>query len=103
MQTLSANVLGVNLTLLLSPCSLFTCMKTLFTGFMSDNNIPGAGQQGWLNHCLQCDEKRSGTAFVTCSGVARRRLGISSEIERNPEQQCSTVDVNWLTYFGDNE
>jgi hypothetical protein len=81
---------------------LFTCMKTLFTGFMNDNNVPGAGQQGWLNHCLQCDEKLSGNGFVTCSGVARRRLNISSEIERHPEQQCSTVGLDWLTYF-DNE
>jgi hypothetical protein len=78
---------------------LFTCMKTLFTGFMSSNNVPDAGQQGWLNHCLQCDEKLSGTAFVTCSGVARRRLGIASEIERNPEEQCATVGVDWVTYF----
>jgi hypothetical protein len=36
---------------------LFTCMKTLFTGFMASNNVPDAGRQGWLNHCLQCDEK----------------------------------------------
>jgi hypothetical protein len=74
-------------------------MKTLFTGFMASNNVPDAGQQGWLNHCLQCDEKLSGTAFVTCSGVARRRLGIASEIERNPEEQCATVGVDWVTYF----
>ena len=78
---------------------LFTCMKTLFTGFMSSNNVPDAGQPGWLNHCLQCDEKLSGTAFVTCSGVARRRLGIPSEIERNPEEQCATVGVDWVSYF----
>jgi len=79
---------------------LFTCMNTLFSGFMSHNNVPGAGQQGWLNHCLQCDEKLSGTAFVTCSGVARRRLGIESEIERNPEQQCRTVGEDWVSFFG---
>jgi hypothetical protein len=78
---------------------LTTCMKTLFTGFMTDNNVPGSGNQGWLNHCLQCDERRSGPAFVTCSGVARRRLGISSEIERNPDEQCPFVDVNWLDEF----
>jgi hypothetical protein len=80
-------------------------MKTLFSGFMSDNSVPGAGQQGSLNHCFYCDEKLSGTPFVTCSGASRRRLGISSEIERNPEQQqCTTVGVDWvLTYFDDNE
>jgi hypothetical protein len=74
-------------------------MRTLFTGFMSNNNVPGAGDDGWLNQCLQCDEKLSGPAFVTCSGVARRRLGIESEIERNPEEQCPAVDVDWVTYF----
>ena len=78
---------------------IFTCMKTLFTGFMANNNVPDAGHRGWLNQCLQCDEKMSGTAFVTCSGVARRRLGIASEIERNPAEQCQTVDENWLTFF----
>lgn len=76
---------------------LFTCMVTLFTGFMSNNNVPGAGEQGWLNQCLFCDEKMSGPAFVTCSGVARRRLGIRSEIERNPEEQCTNVDIDWVT------
>jgi hypothetical protein len=70
---------------------------------MSNNTVPGVGTQGWLNQCLQCDEKLSGTAFVTCSGAARRRLGITSEIERNPEQQCVSVGVDWATYFGDNE
>jgi hypothetical protein len=78
---------------------LFTCMRTLFTGFMSDNNVEGAGDSGWLNQCLQCDEKLSGPGFVTCSGVARRRLGIASEIERNPEEQCPVVDVDWVTFF----
>lgn len=75
---------------------LFTCIHTLFTGFMASNNVAGAGNKGWLNHCLYCDEKMSGPAFVTCSGVARRRLGIVSEIERNPEEQCSKVDVDWV-------
>eukprot|EP00543_Licmophora_paradoxa_P012096 CAMPEP_0202465152 /NCGR_PEP_ID=MMETSP1360-20130828/64570_1 /ASSEMBLY_ACC=CAM_ASM_000848 /TAXON_ID=515479 /ORGANISM="Licmophora paradoxa, Strain CCMP2313" /LENGTH=477 /DNA_ID=CAMNT_0049088765 /DNA_START=60 /DNA_END=1493 /DNA_ORIENTATION=- len=82
---------------------LFTCISTLLTGLSSDNNIPGAGSEGWLNHCLQCDEKMSGTAFVTCSGVARRRLGIKSEIERNPAEQCPHVRLDWLTYFDSNQ
>jgi hypothetical protein len=78
----------------------------MFTGFMSNNNVPGAGDQGWLNQCLFCDEKLSGPAFVTCSGVARRRLGIVSEIERNPDEQCQQTDVDWVsvdfdTLFGD--
>lgn len=84
-----------------SSSCLFTCMRTLFTGFMSNNNVPGAGSQGWLNHCFFCDEKLAGPAFVTCSGVARRRLGIQSEIERNPSQLCQKVDVDWLNYFPD--
>ena len=75
---------------------LNTCMRTLFSGFMTDNNVPGAGDEGWLNQCLFCDEKMSGPAFVTCSGVARRRLGIVSEIERNPEEQCQNVEVDWV-------
>ena len=75
---------------------LFTCVATLFTGFMASNNVDGAGE-GWMNHCLYCDEKLSGPAFVTCSGVARRRLGIVSEIERNPAEQCPHVDVDWVS------
>jgi len=75
---------------------LSTCLRTLFSGFMTENNIDGAGDEGWLNACLYCDEKRSGPNFVTCSGVARRRLGIVSEIERNPEEQCPHVDVDWV-------
>eukprot|EP00522_Entomoneis_paludosa_P009682 CAMPEP_0172448272 /NCGR_PEP_ID=MMETSP1065-20121228/7317_1 /TAXON_ID=265537 /ORGANISM="Amphiprora paludosa, Strain CCMP125" /LENGTH=449 /DNA_ID=CAMNT_0013199715 /DNA_START=337 /DNA_END=1686 /DNA_ORIENTATION=+ len=74
---------------------LSTCMRTLFSGFMTDNNVPGAGDQGWMNQCLFCDERMSGPAFVTCSGTARRRLGIVSEIERNPEEQCKNMDITW--------
>lgn len=80
---------------------IFTCMKTLFTGFMANNNVANAGESGWLNQCLQCDERMSGPAFVTCSGVARRRLGIPSEIERNEAEQCSIAGVDWLTFFED--
>jgi hypothetical protein len=66
---------------------------------MSDNNVARAGDVGRLNQCLQCDEKMSGPGFVTCSGVACRRLGIESEIERNPEEQCPVVDIDWVSYF----
>jgi hypothetical protein len=76
---------------------VLTCMTSLFTGQLTSNNVKGAGDLGWLNQCLFCDEKRSGPAFVTCSGVARRRLGIASEIERNPEEQCRNVNFDWLT------
>lgn len=56
---------------------------------------------GRLNWCLQCDEKRCGTKFVTCSGVARRRLGIKSAIERNHAEVCNATDVSWETDFND--
>lgn len=62
---------------------------------MSNNNVPGAGDSGWMNQCVFCDEKQAGPAFVQCSGVARRRLGVRSEIERNPNQQCQRMDVAW--------
>jgi hypothetical protein len=75
---------------------LFTCLMTFFTGFMSEHNVAGSGNQGWLNQCLFCDEKMSGPAFIKCSGVARRRLGIVSEIERNPAEQCKNTDVDWI-------
>ena len=39
---------------------LSTCMRTLFSGFMTDNNVPGAGDQGWMNQCLFCNEKCPG-------------------------------------------
>ena len=74
---------------------LSTCMRSIFSGFMTSNNIDGAGDEVVLNACIYCDEKRSGPDFVTCSGVARRRLGIVSEIERNPEEQCKNADVDW--------
>lgn len=90
--------------------------------------MDGAGDRGWLNQCLFCDEKLSGSEFVKvsfvmcaimsysadaicskihpllcvpqCSGVARRRLGIPSEIERNPAELCTKGDVNWLAVNG---
>jgi hypothetical protein len=76
---------------------LFTCMKATFTGSARTNNVKGTGDKTvWLNQCIFCDEKMSGPEFVTCSGVARRRLGVKSEIERNPEEQCRNVDVDWV-------
>jgi hypothetical protein len=76
---------------------LFTCMKATFTGTATTNNVKGTGNTTvWLNQCIYCDEKLSGPAFVNCSGVARRRLGVVSEIERNPDEQCKNVDINWV-------
>jgi hypothetical protein len=77
---------------------LFTCMKATFTGLARTNNVKGTGNETiWLNQCIYCDEKMSGPKFVSCSGVARRRLGIVSEIERNPEEQCKNTDVDWVS------
>jgi hypothetical protein len=75
---------------------LFACMKTTLTGLASTNNVIGLGDTVWLNQCIYCDEKRSGPQFVKCSGVARRRLGIRSEIERDPAEQCTKMDVDWV-------
>ena len=76
---------------------LYTCAEATLTGVARENNIQGLGNETVrLNQCIYCDEKMSGPAFVTCSGVARRRLGIVSEIERSPEEQCKTVDVDWV-------
>ena len=76
---------------------LSTCMKATFTGTAQTNNVKGTGNETvWLNQCIYCDEKMSGPDFVACSGVARRRLGISSEIERKPEEQCRNTDVDWV-------
>jgi hypothetical protein len=76
---------------------LFTCMKATFTGTATTNNVKGTGNTTvWLNQCIYCDEKMSGPAFVNCSGVARRRLGVVSEIERNPEELCENMDFDWV-------
>jgi hypothetical protein len=68
----------------------------MIRGFMQSNNVAGVGDEAWLNSCLFCDERRSGPTFVTCSGVARRRMGIESEIERRPDELCTKTDVDWL-------
>jgi hypothetical protein len=75
---------------------LFTCLSSMLTGNTQSNNQDHADDYNWLNQCIYCDEKRSGPAFVQCSGVARRRLGIESEIERNPAEQCQSVDVDYV-------
>jgi len=75
---------------------MWTCLSAIITGFGKSNTVPGATDFDLLNQCVYCDEKRSGPDFVTCSGVARRRLGIKSEFERNPKEQCPFVDVDYL-------
>jgi hypothetical protein len=78
---------------------LFSCMRTLFSGSLHQNSVPQARDIGRLNQCLNCDEKRCGAPFLTCTGVARRRLGIQSDIERNPDEICPHVKFNWTTFF----
>lgn len=76
---------------------MWTCLSSMLVGLMKSNNVEGADDYDWLNQCIFCDEKRSGPNFVTCSGVARRRLGIQSEIERNPKEQCANVEFDYVT------
>ena len=46
--------------------------------------------------CFGFDCRPDSGWLRTRSGVARRRLGITSEIERNPEEQCRNTDVDWV-------
>ncbi|KAL7577305.1 hypothetical protein ACA910_002044 [Epithemia clementina (nom. ined.)] len=48
---------------------LSTCICNLFSGFMTNNNMPSAGNQGWLNYSLVC-AKKIRTKFCLCSGVS---------------------------------
>eukprot|EP00934_Nitzschia_sp_Nitz4_P000075 Nitzschia sp. Nitz4//scaffold49_size126201//79543//81405//NITZ4_003650-RA/size126201-snap-gene-0.53-mRNA-1//1//CDS//3329553173//75//frame0 len=75
---------------------MWTCLSSMLNGLMESNNVVDANAYDWLNQCIYCDEKRSGPNFVECSGVARRRLGIQSEIERNPSEQCHSVDFDYI-------
>jgi hypothetical protein len=76
---------------------LFTCTEATLTGAHTTNNVRGTGNETVrLNQCIYCDEKMSGPAFVQCSGVARRRLGVESEIERNPAEQCRNTNIDWV-------
>lgn len=76
---------------------LWTCLSNILTGVASNNTVEDARDYDWLNQCVFCDEKRSGPAFVACSGVARRRLGIPSEFQRNPMELCPLVEVDYLS------
>ena len=76
---------------------MWTCLSSMLIGISSSNNVADAKDYYWLNQCVFCDEKQSGPDFVTCSGVARRRLGIQSEFERNPLEQCPNVGFDYLT------
>lgn len=75
---------------------MWTCLSSTLTGTAANNTIEDAKDYDWLNQCVFCDEKHSGPAFVECSGVARRRLGIPSEFKRNPLEVCTMVQVDYL-------
>jgi hypothetical protein len=75
---------------------MWTCLSSMLIGVASSNNVEDAQDYDWLNQCIFCDEKRSGPDFVECSGVARRRLGIQSEFERNPREQCPNVEIDYV-------
>jgi hypothetical protein len=75
---------------------MWTCLSSMLIGITSTNTVEGAQDYDWLNQCVFCDEKRSGPDFVQCSGVARRRLGIQSEFERNPLEQCPNVKIDYV-------
>lgn len=75
---------------------IFTCMKTLFTGFLARNNVPQSGDTGRLNWCLQCDEKVS---FLSRCGLFDTlgrftHLMFSSVTSRDVEQRSLRV-LEW--------
>jgi hypothetical protein len=77
---------------------VFTCMwyglfKTI------DDSAPATSTDGTttpsknaLNPCTACDEQRCGPAFVKCAGANRRRSGIVSDIQRDPDSEvCHSI------------
>ena len=74
----------------------FTCMKRQIIKSESNNIIQQDGKPS-LNKCLECDEKLCGPEFIKCAGANRRRLGIISDIIRDPyQEQCTDIDVKWF-------
>lgn len=76
---------------------LWTCISNVLRGDRKNKNVDNAKDYDLLNQCVFCDEKLSGTEFVQCSGVARRRLGIASEFQRDPMEMCPVVQVDYLS------
>jgi len=73
---------------------VFTCVKMLIFGGSNNN------EDGSLNDCLLCDEKRCGPAYIECAGANRRKSGIVSAIGRDDENEvCGTVDAGWEDRF----
>ncbi len=52
-------------------------------------------EDGKLNHCLQCDEDRSGPVFKATAGRTRRNSGIHSSIPR-PDDEIAPMIHNYL-------
>mmetsp|Transcript_15544 Transcript_15544/g.44926 ORF Transcript_15544/g.44926 Transcript_15544/m.44926 type:complete len:257 (-) Transcript_15544:64-834(-) len=69
---------------------VFTCLKSVYL-----LREPKTGKDGKLNTCLECDEKICGPDFLRCSGANRRRQGIHSDIGRDDDEVCQSVDVDW--------
>ena len=73
---------------------VFTCIKMLMFGGANNK------EDGELNDCLKCDEKRCGPAYITCAGANRRRSGIVSAIGRDESNElCKSVDEGWMERF----
>lgn len=72
-------------------CDLRNCV---FTCLLYRMGFSGGGKNSGdeLSHCLECDEKRCGPAFIRCAGANRRRSGIYSDIERNCSHVCKVID-----------
>lgn len=62
----------------------FTCAISLL--LREENN----DETGELTSCLLCDERMCGPTFLACAGANRRRLGITSDIQRAEAEQCKT-------------
>ena len=71
-------------------CDLRNCVFTCLLYRMGFGGGKNSGDE--LSHCLECDEKRCGPAFIRCAGANRRRSGIYSDIERNCSHVCKVID-----------
>lgn len=73
-------------------CDLRHCVFTCLLYRMGFGGAKNSGDGKSLSHCLECDEKRCGPAFIRCAGANRRRAGIYSDIERNCSHVCKVID-----------
>ena len=66
----------------------WTCLKMLLLDGGKRKNTAG-GDDGELNHCLECDERMCGPAFFRCARANRRTSGVISDIGRLSAQNCN--------------